>query len=62
MSEHTFIIKIDTGQSPYSPHKGYKHLDTDIKDWLNDVFTDCEIGYKVKSVHLLPITENENAI
>ena len=42
--------------------KGYKHHDTDIKDWLNDVFTDCEIGYKVKSVHLLPTTENENAI
>lgn len=59
MSVHSLLIEIDTGVSKYSPDNGYKHLATDVQDWLNDVFADCEIGYKVKSVHLLPSGDNQ---
>jgi hypothetical protein len=61
MSVHSLLITIDTNHSKYSPENGYTHLTTDIQDWLNEVFLDCEIGYEVKSVHLLPATNQAEA-
>ena len=57
MSLHSLVVRIDTGQSQYSPDKGYKHLATDIKDFLIDDLQECEMGWEIKSVHLLPTTE-----
>ena len=54
MSVYSLIIQIDTGHSQYSPDKGYKHLETDIKDFLIDDLQECEMGWEIKSVHQLP--------
>ena len=50
MSAHYLVVKVETGQGDLSPSKGYKHLATDIYDFLEDDFEECGMGWEVKAV------------